>query len=96
MAWRVHINRYPTLERWYTRVDRRPGWVVQLALLAAVFVVVVPLLMLVAAAVFVGLLVFVALSAIVRIMAVVSDGWRRITGHRNASGGRQNVRVVRR
>lgn len=97
--WRVYIHQHPTLGPWYASVNRRPGWVTRTAVLAAVLVVVVPLLLLALAAVFVGLFVFVTLGLVGQVVAVVSDGWARATSGTQALWGRQgrrNVRVVRR
>jgi len=99
MIWRVYMRQHPTLGPWYARVERRPGWVVQIALLAAVLVVLVPLFLLVAAAVLVGLAVFLVLGVLVQILRVLS-GWRDRIGSRSSGtsigDGRQNVRVIRR
>lgn len=80
----------------YGRLRREPGWVAGTAFLAAALVVVIPLIVLVVTAIFVGLVVFVVLSLVAQVVAFVRAGWQRIgPGEGLAGGGRENVRVVR-
>ena len=99
IMWRVYIQRHPTISRWYARMERRPSWVAQAAFLAAVLVVVVPILLLFGAAVAIGLVVFLTLALFVWIVEAVRDIWHRLTSGatgRWSSDGRRNVRVIRR
>jgi len=83
---------------WYAHVNRNPGWVTGIAFFTAVLVVVVPLLLLFAAAMLVGLVVFVTLGLIARIATALRFLWVKATpgsGGLGLNQGRRNVRVIR-
>lgn len=89
--WRVYIRNHSRLGPWYTRIERQPGWVIRAALLATVLIVVVPIGLLMLAALVVGVVVFAVLGAAAWLLGAAG----RMLGGR-ADGGRVNVRVVHR
>lgn len=93
MSWHEHIREHPTMGVWYERYRSRPSWVVRGALVAAVLVVVVPLVLLTLAAVIVGMLVFAALSLVASIGNLFGGG-RDVKP--SGDDGRRNVRVIQR
>lgn len=108
MNWRVYVKQHPRFGPWYQRVDRAPSWAVKAAVIAAMFVIVVPVVALTIAAVAVGLVVFGLLSIIVWGAWHLRLLWRRLTGadgrhahpqtqsSADAGAGRVNVRVIHR
>ena len=100
MMWRAYIRQHPTLGPWQHRIEQNPSWVTRTAFLAAVLVVVVPLLLLFTAAVIVGIVLFVTLGLVAGIIGF----FRRILSNLRLDGrgsyipneGRENVRVIRR
>ncbi len=97
--WKVYLRSHPRFGTWYTRVERQPGWVTRLALLAAVLVVVVPAVLLTLTALVVGLAVFIVLgvlAGIVRLVRGVLTGQAGPSVPETQNGGRVNVRVIQR
>src|SRR5690606_29733470 len=95
-AWQQRANRYRI-------VVGQPGWVTKIALACMALVIAVPLILLVLAAIFIGVVVFVALAIIaklVQMMQALLAG--TAAGQPDASindmpdDGRRNVRVIRR
>ena len=100
MMWRAYIRQHPTLGPWQHRIEQKPSWVIRSAFLAAVLVVVVPLLLLFAAAMVVGIVLFVTLGLVAGIMGVFQRLWSSLSHDSSVSylpnEGRENVRVIRR
>lgn len=97
MGWRFYIRQHEVLGPWYARIERRPSWVAQIALIAAALVVVVPIVLLAMAAVVVGLAVFIVLGLVAQLAIMIRLGWARITsaGLDFPNRNRRNVRVIR-
>lgn len=100
MIWRVYIRQHPKLGPLYTRIERQPSWVARTAFIAAVLVVVIPLLMLFTAALFVGIVLFILFGLIAGVIGVVARLVSFLTpaqgGPLESSDGRENVRVLHR
>ena len=101
MLWRMYINNHPRFGPWYRQVRNKPSWVVKAALVAAILTIVVPVAMLMIAAVVVGVTIFAVLGVIAWVLLQVRLLWHRITGGHvsppsAANDGRVNVRVVER
>jgi len=96
--WRLYFQQHPRLGPWFLRANQRHGWVTACALTAGALVVTVPLLLLVFAAILVGLVVFVTLATIVRIITGIRTLWAGQGQHRPpwSNDGRRNVRVIHR
>ena len=92
--WRVYLHHHPTIRPWADRINRQPRWLLWSAGLAAGLVVVLPILVLMGAAVLVGLVVFLVLSAVLAIRALPLRLWQLLAGRRG-DDGRRNVRIVR-
>ena len=93
MPWRAYVREHPTFGTYYARVERQPGWVVRLTLLAAVLVIVVPLMILTLAAVLTAGVVFVLASLVARVASLFTRGPRDVGP---TDDGRENVRVIER
>ena len=98
MSWQVRFEeevrrRHPGAGMWYTRVSRQPGWVTKTAMMAALLVVVVPIIALTIAAVIIGL-------ACLLILSLVANIWRWVTSPFAAGpkpskdDGRRNVTII--
>ncbi len=97
MSWQVRFEeevrrRHPGAGMWYTRVSRQPSWVTKTALVAALIVVVVPIIALTIAAVIIGLLCLLVLS-------LVASVWRFVTSpfsgtRASKDDGRRNVTII--
>jgi len=101
--WRMYIKQHPSIGPWYARIERQPSWVVKAATIAALLVVVLPLLMLTLAAVLVGLCVFFLLAALLTILNLVGkliSGQYHLPSKSDKTDGRddgrRNVRVIHR
>lgn len=97
MSWHVRFEeevrrRHPGTGVWVTRISRQPGWVTKTALLAAMLVVVVPIVLLTLAAVVIGLTCLGVLGLIASAGRFVSRllGW----SHPRQDDGRRNVQVI--
>lgn len=87
----------PRFQAWQHRVGGRPGWVWKSAALAAVLVVVVPLVLLTLAAAVVGLAVFAVMSLVAAIVGGLSNVLGGPRGKQSDAGSyRHNVRVIER
>lgn len=91
--WRVRFEKGAGPGQWFNRAAGQPNWVTKWALIAAVVVIVVPLMVLAMAGLAVGLVVFVTLALIVRIAVIVRTAVGGLWPARG-SDGRRNVRVI--
>lgn len=99
MIWKTYIRQHPRFGPWYTRVERQPSWVIKFTAIAAVLVIVVPLVLLTFAALLVAAVVFTFLALVMRGLAVLGS----IFNFSNPDDaptyrgdGRENVRVIQR
>lgn len=96
----MYLQQHKTFGPWvhrYDRIQRQPSWVLKLALVAAVLVIVVPLLILTFAAILIGVVVFTIGSLVASGLRVISDLFtRRPTSPVQFDDGRRNVRIIRR
>jgi antibiotic biosynthesis monooxygenase (ABM) superfamily enzyme len=97
MNWHVRFEeevrrRHPGAGMWYTRVSRQPSWVTKTALLAALLVVVVPIILLTLAAIVIGLICFTALSLIASAWRFISSPFSSTRPPKN--DGRRNVQII--
>ncbi len=91
--WRVRFDKGTGPGQWFNCAAGQPNWVIKWALIAAVVVIVVPLMLLAMAGLAVGLVVFVALALIVRIAVIIRTAIGGLWPARS-SDGRHNVRVI--
>lgn len=97
--WQEGLRNHPTMGAWYAKVENRPRWVAKAALAAVVLTVVVPLALLVMAALVVGFVTFLVLGVVavlVQQVRILFAGGRSVD-HSRADGddGRVNVRVIK-
>ena len=97
--WQEGLRNHPTLGAWYAKVETRPRWVTKAALAAVVLTVVVPLALLMMAALVVGFVTFMVLGVVavlVQQVRILFAGERSVD-HSLAGGadGRVNVRVIK-
>jgi uncharacterized protein YfaT (DUF1175 family) len=90
-----NLRNDPRIAGWYQRVAGQPSWVWKFAAIAALAVLVVPVLMLVFSALAAFLLVFVALGVAHRLGVWLNGLFEKHSGSlRRSDDGRRNVRVV--
>lgn len=97
MSWHVRFEeevrrRHPGAGVWVTRISRQPGWVTKTALLAAMLVVVVPIVLLTLAAVVIGL-------TCLGVLGLIASAGRFVAGlfggaHPRKDDGRRNVQII--
>lgn len=95
MQW-YDLRQDPRLNLWYARARQRPGWVWKSAALAAAFTIIIPLVLLTFAAIIVGLAVFFVATLIASLASALRHLFNPANAHlqRNASPGRENVRII--
>ena len=91
--WRIRLDENADPGQWARYTAGQPGWVIKCTFIAAVLVVVVPLIVLAVAGMLVGLVVFVLLALFVRLVAIVQAAIDAVWPGRRA-GGRRNVNVI--
>ncbi len=101
--WKNFASRSPQFGQYYARIQQQPSWVTRFAILAGLFVIVVPILILVVAAVTIFALVFFVAAFFAKLINTISNLFNSSTYQKNtpaqanqANGGRKNVRVIRR
>ena len=99
MSWQVRFQeevhrRHPGAGAWFTRLSRQPGWVTKTATIAALLVVVVPIIALTLAALLIG-------TACLLVLGIIASVWRFVTSpftgpRAPKDDGRRNVQVIER
>jgi len=99
--WKVYIREHPRFGGYYRAVESKPSWVLRAAVTCAALVFAVPLILLVAAALLVGVAVFVVLGLAIKLMNTADRMFGRTGDHIDHPAppppdpGRENVRVIR-
>lgn len=93
MDWKVFVQQDPRLSGMYQRVAGRPAWPARLAVLCAGAVIAIPLILLLLAALLVGMVVYFVGSAIASILP--DSAGEKPQSSRPADDLRENVRVIR-
>jgi hypothetical protein len=78
--WTVYQIDNPRTGEGFKRIDGTPGWVTRAALTAAGLIILLPIVLLVLAAVLAGLLVFAVLVTTLRLMIACRRVWWRLRG----------------
>jgi len=94
--WRVYLRNHPTMGPWYARAQSKPHWVTKAALAAVVLTVVVPLALLMMAALVIGFITFMVLGVVavlIQQVRLLFAGPRRDPAP-TSGDGRINVRVI--
>ncbi|MCC6579674.1 MAG: hypothetical protein IT440_04475 [Phycisphaeraceae bacterium] len=96
MAWQYNWQwSQGRLHQRMPRIGGLPSWVTCVAVLAALVVIVLPMLALILAAVLVGAIVMALLSLVALVIRIARDLWRGLTGGWSTDDdGRRNVRVL--
>ena len=79
---------------WSNRINQQPSWVARIAMLVVALVILIPILILIFAAMLAGIIVFAILSILNGIANLFGLGNKREAGPRQANDGRENVRVI--
>ena len=86
--------RFQSVRGWYTTVQRQPSWVVKFAAAAAALMIIVPIALLVLAAVLTFVLVFTVLSLAHRAGDAIRSLFVRSGAQTWPDDGRRGVRVI--
>lgn len=89
--WRVYLRQHQTIGPWMSRLETRPNWVIKAAVLATVLMIVIPIVLLCAAALLVGLAVFLALAVVSTLMVAVKRFLYHMIGRPDTTPGRHDL-----
>ncbi len=93
--WQTDFRQSPIFIAWNRRLNSRQGWALRTAMLVAIVVVVIPCIVLVLAAMAIGMATFIVLSIIVKVMDVISPPRHESPlGAETPDVQRRNVRVI--
>ena len=92
--WRVFIQQNPRLNAFQARMNPHSIWAMRWAVTISLLVVILPAIVLVLAAMLVGLCVFFILSLVGKVMSLFGMGGNESKPASEEAGLRQNVRVV--
>jgi len=92
--WRILLQQNPRFRSMHAQLGQHPAWVVRTAILCAVITLAIPMIVIIAAAMLVGLVVFVVLSLIAKLMSLLGLSPTAEAPGEPTVDLRRNVRIV--